>query len=81
MVGELLMGFQDVALMQSRASFSTTFHKNCGRGESLGTTTCPKTVVGDKQGHALCKIILLQQIHLLCQVEFHGDHKTVIKLM
>ena len=25
--------------------FLTTFHKNGGRGETLGTTTCPKTVV------------------------------------
>ena len=34
----------------SLASFSTTCPKNCGRGESLGTTTCPKTGVGGKQG-------------------------------
>ena len=31
----LLMGFQDVAFQPSRASFSTTFVKNCVRGESL----------------------------------------------
>ena len=40
------MGIHDVQLLPSRASFSTTFHTNHGRGESLGTTTCPKTVAG-----------------------------------
>ena len=40
------MGFRDVALMPPRASFSTTFLKNYGRGESLGTSTCLMTVVG-----------------------------------
>ena len=44
------MGLQDVAFLPSRASFYTTFLKNCGRGEILGTTTCHKTVVGDKPG-------------------------------
>ena len=32
----------------SRASSSTTILKNCGRGESLWTTTCLKTVVGGR---------------------------------
>ena len=45
------MGFQDVELLPS-----TTLLKHCGRGESLETATCPKTVVGGKQGHAPCKI-------------------------
>ena len=48
------MGFQDVAFLSSRAGFSTTFLNNCGRGESFVTTTCTKTVVGVKQGHAPC---------------------------
>ena len=40
---------------------SATFLKNCGRGECLGTTKCARTVVGGKQGHAPCKILLPQQ--------------------
>ena len=48
------MGFQDVAFLPSKASLPTTFHTNCGRGESLRTTTCPKTVVGGKQGRGPC---------------------------
>ena len=55
------MGFQDVLCLSSRASFSTTFLKNCGRGESLGNTTCPKTVVGGRQGYATCKILVLHK--------------------
>ena len=46
------MGFRDVAMLPSEASFPTTFQKNCGRGESLGTITCHKNVVGGKQGRA-----------------------------
>ena len=55
------MDFQDVALLPYRASFSTTFPKNCGRGESLRTTICPKTVAGSKHGHVPSKMFLLQQ--------------------
>ena len=47
------MGFQDLAFLPSRAIFSTMFLKNCDIGESLGTTTSPKIVVGGKQGHTL----------------------------
>ena len=53
------MGFQDVAFLPSIASFSTTFLKNCGRGESLRATTCPTTVVVGKQWYGPCKILLL----------------------
>ena len=74
------MGFQDVAFHPSWASFSTTFPKNCGAGESLRTTTCLNTVVRGKEGHAACKIPSLQQSLFLVSVEFHGDHKTVTKL-
>ena len=74
------MSIKDVTLLPSRASFHTTFLKNCGRSESLGITTCPKTVVGGKQGHAPCKILSLQQSLFYVSVKFHGDHKTVIKL-
>ena len=52
------MGFQDVAFLPYQASFSTTFMKNCGRGECLGTTVCVKTAVRGKQGHAPCEILL-----------------------
>ena len=64
------MDFQDVEFLPSRARFSTTFLKNCGRGESLRTTTCPKTVVGGKQSHAPCKILSLKQNVFLCQLNF-----------
>ena len=51
----------------SGCSISTTFHKNCGRDESLRTTTFLKTVVGGKQGHAPCKILSLHEASFLCQ--------------
>ena len=44
------MGFQDVAFMPSRDSFSTTFLRECGRREGFRTTKCLKTVVVGKQG-------------------------------
>ena len=53
------MSLQDVAFLPSRASFSTTFSKNSGIGGNLVFTTCHKTVVRGKQGHALCKILLI----------------------
>ena len=59
---------------------SPTFPINSGRGECLGTTTCPKTVVGGKQEHAPCKVHSLQQSLFIVSAEFHGGHKTVIKL-
>ena len=64
------MSFQHVAFLPSRASFHTTFLKNCGRGERLRTTTCLGTVVGGKQGHAPCRILLLQLSPFLCQLNF-----------
>ena len=77
-VGALLIGFWDVAFKPFRASLSTTFHKNCGRGKSDRTTTCPKTVARCKQRHA-CKILSLQ-LKPLFPAELHGDNKTVTKL-
>ena len=41
-----LNGFQEVVFLPSRANLSTTFLMNCGRGESLGTTTRLIAVVG-----------------------------------
>ena len=64
------MGFLDVALLPSRAGYSTAFVEDCGRGEYLGTTTCLRTVVGGKQGHAPCQIRTLQQSLFLCQLNF-----------
>ena len=65
------MGFQDGAyLPPPRASSSTTCLKNCGRGESPGTTTSHKTVVGGRQGHTACKIPSLQQSLFSCQLNF-----------
>ena len=60
LVGRILVGFQD-AVFTPKLALHTTFPKNCGRGESLGNTTCPKTVVAGKHGHAPCEISLLQQ--------------------
>ena len=70
MDGDLVASLKDVAFPPSRLSFPATFLKNCGRGESLRTTTCLKTVVGGKQGHATCKIFALQQSLFLCQLNF-----------
>ena len=67
------MGFKNVAFLAFRTRFSTTFIKNCGRGECLGTTTCPMTVVGGKQGHALRIAFSNQQSPYF---DFHGDHLT-----
>ena len=55
------MGFQNVALLLSRASISTIFLDNCGRGESLGTTKYLRDANGGKQGHDPCKVLLLRQ--------------------
>ena len=44
------MGFQDVSFLPSRPGLYTTFLTNCGRGESLGTITCLRTVVGVSKG-------------------------------
>ena len=74
------MVFLDVAFLPSRAISFTTFLKNCGRGESLGTTTCPKTVARGNQRHATCNICLLQQGLCFVSVDFCGDHKTVTKI-
>ena len=64
------MDFQDEAFPPSRASFSTTFPKNCGRDKSLGTTTCLKTVVGGKHGHAPYKILWFRKSLILYQMNY-----------
>ena len=70
------MGFQAVAFLPSRASFSATFLMSCA-GECFGSTTCH--VVGGRQGHAPCNILLLKQ-SLFVSVEFNVYHKTVTQM-
>ena len=59
------------------ASFSTTFLKYCGRGESLRNTTCAETVVGGKQRHAPCNVRLLHEVFCSCQ----SDLMEIIRLL
>ena len=73
------MGFQGVAFLSSQASSSTTFLENCGRGESLETTTCHKTEVGASTGMLPVKHLPYNKASF-ASVEFHGDHKTFTKL-
>ena len=47
----------------------TTFLKNCGRGESLGTTLCLKTVVGVSKGMLHVKYYRSTK-PVLCQLNF-----------
>ena len=76
-VGELLIDFLlDVAFLPSWASFSTTFHANCCRGESLWTTTCLKTEVGVKQWHVPCKIHVLELRLGLSKGMFHVKYMS-----
>ena len=42
------MSIQDVGFLQSKARFPPHKQKNCGRDESLGTTTRHRTLVGGK---------------------------------
>ena len=75
-VGELIIGSHDVAFLPSRASFSTTFLKNCGRGESLRTTTCLEAVVGVSTGMLPVKYFCYNKASFM-SVLFHADYKTV----
>ena len=78
LVVELLIGFQNVAVLLSLSSFSA-FLNNYGRGDSLGTTICVKTNFWGKRGYAHCKMLLLQE-NVYVSVQFHGEHKTITKL-
>ena len=69
------MVFQDVAFLPSRASFYTTFLKYCGRGESLGTTTCLKAVVRVSRDMLSVRYFCSMK-PLFVPVEFNGCHKT-----
>ena len=72
---EIVMGFQDVAYLHTRASFFTIFLKKIAvQVKASG----PTTMVGGKQGHAPCTYAPTKP--LFVAAEFHRDHKTVIKL-
>ena len=73
------MSFQDVVLLSSRASFHTTFLRQYDKCESLGTTTCIKTVVGVSKGMLPVKYFHLQQ-PLFVSMECHADHETVTEM-
>ena len=64
------MGFQDVAFLPFRASYSTTFLLNCRRGESLETITCLKTVVVDSKGMLPVEYFCSSKALSLCQSNF-----------
>ena len=55
---------------------SSITNKHCGGGGSLMTDTCLRTVgtCKHKQGHATCKVLSLQEIIFLCQLNTHGDY-------
>ena len=74
------MGIYDAALLPSRASIPTTFLKICGRGESLVTTICLKTVVGVNKGMLPVRYFYSIQASFFVSVECHGDCKTVTKM-
>ena len=60
------MDFLDVEFPPSRTSFSTTFLENCGIDESLGTTTCLKTVVGVRKVLLPVKYLCSNKASSLC---------------
>ena len=64
-MGVVLPGFLDVAFLPSRAIFTPHF---CGIVVEMKVVRPAhlESVVGDKQGHATCKILLLQQSVFLC---------------
>ena len=65
----LLVGFQDVAFLLSRASFSTTFLLYCGRDESLGTTICLGTTTC--LGTTIC-LAIVEHIGRLVRMSVSG---------
>ena len=76
---ELSMGLKDVVFLLSRSSFHITFHINSGRGESLRTTRCRKTVLGISHGMLPVNYFWPNKAFFV-SVEVHGDHKTVTKM-
>ena len=59
--------------------FFTTIHKNCGRGESLGTNTYPKAVVGVSKGMLPVKHLRSNKSSF-CYSRLQQDHKNVTEL-
>ena len=64
------MSVQDVSILTSRASFSTTFLKNCSRGETLGTTTRLIAVVCVGIGMLSVKYFCSNKASVLCRSYF-----------
>ena len=60
---------EDVVFLPTEATFPPHFPKIVVE-VSIWTTTCHKTVVGGKRGHAPSEIHSLQQILFLCQLNF-----------
>ena len=72
------MDFQDVVFLFC-AGFSTTFHKNCGRGESLKTTHVSKLWLETwVLGMLLVKCFCFTK-PLFVSVKFYGDQKTATR--
>ena len=64
------MGLHDKAFLPFRDIFSTTFLKNCGRGERLRTTTYHKTVTRVKQSILNVKYFGSNKYYFLYQSNF-----------
>ena len=73
------MGSQDAAFLRSPTSISTTFRKNCGRGESLGTTTCFISVVGVTKDMLLPVKYFCSDKAFLCQSKLLKIIKLILK--
>ena len=71
------MGFQEVAFQPSRASFLTTFLKNCGKG--VGTITYPKAIVRVSKGIQPEKFLCSNKASFV-SCEFCADYKAVTKM-
>ena len=68
--------FRDVAFM---LVFALHFQKLCLRLRS-SDGYMPRNRNRGKQGHAVCKKLLLRHILCLVTIEFHGDYKTFMEL-
>ena len=64
------MGFQDVSVLSSRASYSTTFPENCVRAECLGSSTFLRTIFGIGNGMLNLEYICSNKSFLMCQLNF-----------
>ena len=60
----------------AKASFFTTRHLKMWLRRRPLSSTCLETVVGGKQGHSFCEILLI----LFLLVDCHGGLRTVTKL-